>query len=300
MKLEGRVALISGASKNNGGTIAAFMAREGAKVACNDIIPEVAQRTADHIRAFGGEAIAVPGDVSSEDQVQAIVRTTVEAFGHVDTLVNLAGRQFRGDILSVDLDEWNQQLAGFLTGTMLMTREVARDMVARGRKGCLITVLSSAAHQGQPGAVAYCTVKSGLINFTRAAAMDLAHYGVRVNSISPTTMEHNLDRMVESRRSGAQPTGLSGRTPDRATITSQDMLRGIPMGRFCRASDLAKAAVFLASDDAEFITGHDLRVDGGVTARYWPWIPGAHDDVTIDDYLENQYKPMAWGEETES
>jgi len=299
MKLAGRVALVTGASRYIGGTIGAFMAREGAKIVCNDLYPQVAEETAEHIRANGGEAIAVAGDVSKEEEVQAVVRTGVEAFGYIDILVNNAGRQFRNDILHLVLSEWNDQLATFLTGAMLMTRAVAQDMVAKQRKGSIVTILSSAAHQGQPSNIAYSTCKGGLLNFTRAAAMELAHYGIRVNAITPTTMEHNLARQARV-AAGKQVAPMQSRTSfnePRHTVTSQDQLRGIPMGRFARTTDLGKAAVFLASDDAEFITGADLRVDGGSTQRFWAWTPGASEEQTIDDYLKNTFKNLEWGEE---
>lgn len=299
MRLEGRVALITGASRYIGGTIAAFMAQEGAKVACNDQYPEVAEQTVEHIRSRGGEAIAVAGDVSKEDDVAAMVRQATEAFGYVDILVNNAGRQFRNDVLHLVLSEWNAQLATFLTGAMLTTRAVANDMVEKHRPGAIINILSSAAHQGQPSNVAYSTCKGGLLNFTRAAAMELAQYNIRVNAITPTTMEHNLARQARM-AAGKQVAPMQSRTSfsePKHTVSSQDQLRGIPMGRFARTTDLAKAAIFLASDDAEFITGADLRVDGGSTARFWAWTPGQAEEQTIDDYLKTTFKNLEWGEE---
>lgn len=299
MRLEGRVALITGASRYIGGTIGAFMAREGARIVCNDQFPDVAQETAEHIRSRGGEAVAVGGDISKEADVEAVVRQAVEAFGYVDILVNNAGRQFRNDVLHMVLSEWNDQLATFLTGAMLMTRGVAQDMVAKNRRGSIINILSSAAHQGQPSNIAYSTCKGGLLNFTRAAAMELAQYGIRVNAITPTTMEHNLAR--QARLAAGKPVApmqsRTGFSEKRHTVTSEDQLRGIPLGRFARTTDLGNAAVFLASDEAEFITGTDLRVDGGSTARFWAWTPGAADEPTIDNYLQTTFKNLEWGEE---
>jgi len=300
MKLEGRVAFITGASRYIGGTIGAFMAREGAKVACNDEFPEVAEATAEHIKSRGGEAIAVPGDIRDEEQVKAMVGRTIDTFGYVDILVNNAGRQFRNSILDMVLDEWNQQLATFLTGAMLMTREVCRDMVAKHRRGCVINILSSAAHQGQPANIAYSTCKSGLLNFTRAAAMELGFYGIRVNAITPTSMEHNLTRGTRDAAAPAQTQSRTSFADPRYSVTAESQLRGIPLGRFCRTTDLAKAAVFLASDDAEMITGHDLRVDGGSTARFWGWTPGAHENWTLEEYRRTQLKHLEWGEEVEA
>jgi NAD(P)-dependent dehydrogenase (short-subunit alcohol dehydrogenase family) len=294
LRLEGRVALITGASKFMGGTIASFMAQEGAKIAVNDIVPEVAEETAAHIRSKGHEAIAIPGDITDETSVKSMVAKTVDAFGYVDILVNNAGKQYQQGVLDIELDKWNQQIAIFLTGTMLFSREVSKVMVDKERKGCILTIISTAGHQGQAGNLAYCTCKAGLLNFTRAAAMDLARYGIRVNCITPTSMEHALYR--EGTFPGTTPRVVapSERTP--TSFTRQEALEGIPTGRFTRTADIAKTAVFLASDDAQQITGENINVDGGVLARYWPWLPGKFTGITVDDYKENVMQPLEWGE----
>ena len=292
MRLAGRVALVTGAYKHIGGTIAAYLAREGAQVACNDISSEIAEGTAAHIRAKGGEALALTGDVSSEDQVTVLVGEAVAAFGYVDILVNNAGvLQYRGGVLDVDLVEWNRQLAVFLTGAMLMTRAVARHLVAQGRPGSIINILSTAAYQGQPDNLGYCTCKGGLLNFTRAAAMDLAHHRIRVNAITPAAMEFNPTRPPPS----ATPSTERVRT----TVNRDDFIRGIPLGRLPRTPDIAHAAVFLASDEAAMITGTDLRVDGGALARYWPWTPGAATNLSYEEYARTTGKHLEWGEEIE-
>ncbi|HEX2172661.1 MAG TPA: SDR family oxidoreductase [Dehalococcoidia bacterium] len=291
MRLAGKAALVTGANKHIGGTIAAFLAREGARVACNDISTPVAEATAWHIRSRGGEAIALPGDVSDAAQVDLMVGRAVEVFDGVDILVNNAGGlQYRGGVLEAALEEWNRQLAVFLTGTMLMTQAVARALVARGRPGSIINILSTAAHQGQPDNLGYCTVKGGLLNFTRAAAMDLAHHNIRVNAITPTAMEFNPTRPLPSATPAAERT--------RTTVNRDDFIRGIPMGRLPRTPDIANAAVFLASDEAAMITGADLRVDGGALARYWPWTPGAADNLTWEEYARSTVQHLEWGEET--
>ena len=294
MRLEGNVALITGASKFMGGTIAAFMAEEGAKIAVNDIVPEVAEETAAHIRSKGHEAIAIPGDITDENSVKSMVEAAVKAFGYVDILVNNAGKQYQQGVLEIELDKWNQQLAIFLTGTMLFSREVAKVMVANDRKGCIINIISTAGHQGQAGNLAYSTCKSGLLNFTRAAAMDLARYGIRVNSITPTSMEHALYR--EGTFPGTAPATVNPKARTYTSFTRQEALDGIPTGRFTRTADIARTAVFLASGDAEQITGENINVDGGVLARYWPWLPGRYEGITVDEYRENVMQPLEWGE----
>ena len=295
MRLEGRVALITGASKFVGGTIAAFMAMEGAKVACNDIVPEIAEETAAHIRSRGGDAISAPGDITDDATVKAIVKQAVDAFGYVDILVNNAGRQFQRGLLEVEVPEWNEELATYLTAPMMLSREIGKVMVEKKRRGCILNIISSAGHQGQAGNLAYSTCKGALLNFTRAAAMDLARYGIRVNSITPTSMEHLVYRAQTDH--GGMVGMVAPPVREYSTFTREEALRGIPTGRFTRTTDIANAAVFLASDDAEQITGEDLKVDGGSLAKYWPWMPGNFTQASLDDYRENEMKNLEWGEE---
>jgi NAD(P)-dependent dehydrogenase (short-subunit alcohol dehydrogenase family) len=137
-------------------------------------------------------------------------------------------------------------------------------MVKRGRGGSIIVIVSTAGHQGQAGNIAYSTSKGGLLNFTRAAAMDLARHGIRVNSLTPTATdpEEGLERAVAWGRPRPERRGRM-----------LDFERMVPAGRLPSPRHYARAAVFLASDDAEMITGIDLRVDAGAVAKYWPWIP---------------------------
>jgi NAD(P)-dependent dehydrogenase (short-subunit alcohol dehydrogenase family) len=164
------------------------------------------------------------------------------------------------------VERWNRQIAVNLTGTFLCTKHVARLMVEQKRRGNIVVVVSTAGHQGQAGNIAYSTSKSGLLNFTRAAAMDLARHGIRVNSLTPTATdtEEAADRAVAwgRPRPEPRPRGL-------------DFPKMVPMGKLPSPRHYARAVVFLASDDAEMITGTDLRVDAGAIAKYWPWIPNA-------------------------
>ena len=305
-KLDGRVAFITGARPDIGGAIAARMSREGAKIAANDIVPEIAKSTADYINSTGGTAIAVPGDVSDEAQVKGMIKSIVDSFGYVDIVVNNARMHVSGGLLETTLDGWNKTLAVLLNGAMLCSREAAKVMVEKGRQGCIINILSSQAYQGSPGNLAYNTSKGGLLNFTRAAAMDLAYYGIRVVAIGPTIMEHGLykERTNEAALPGATDPSSAvtgGGIPlterkNRWRNTMEDYLRGIPLGVFPRPIDIANAAVFLASDDARMITGSDIKVDAGTTSRNWSWTPGAYDDVKIEDYIRDDMEPRAWGE----
>ena len=127
----------------------------------------------------------MPGDASDPEQVQSVVNQAVEHFGKIDILVNMAGRQYRWAVWDVNIHDWERQLKGYLTGGMLTTKYVSRVMMDKGIRGSIIHIVSDAGHQGEAGNSGYSAAKGGLLNFCRAAAMDLAHLGIRVNTISP-------------------------------------------------------------------------------------------------------------------
>jgi len=264
VKLAGHVAIVTGTSPNIGGGIAEGLAAEGARVVCADALADNAAQCAEWIRGRGGEAVAVTADVTDEAQVEAMVARARDAYGGVDVLVNNAGILGGLSVLEMPLERWNRQIAVNLTGTFLCTKHVARLMVEQGRRGSIIVIVSTAGHQGQAGNIAYSTSKSGLLNFTRAAAMDLARHGIRVNSLTPTATdaEEGIERAVAWGRPRAERRG-----------GMLDFRKMAPLGTLPSPRHYARAAVFLASDDAEMITGFDLRVDAGAVAKYWPWIP---------------------------
>lgn len=266
MKLAGKVAIVTGTSPNIGGGIAEGLAAEGARVVCVDVVPENAHDCAAWITRRGGEALAVVCDITDEAQVQDMVRQVRDAYGGVDVLVNNAGVLGGRSVLEMSLERWQHQLAVNLTGTFLCTKHVARAMVAQGRRGSIIVVVSTAGHQGQPDNIGYCTSKGGLLNFTRAAAMDLARYGIRVNSLTPTATDPT---------EGIERAAAWGRPrPERSSGGGAlDFRQMVPLGRLPSPRHYAQAVVFLASDEAEMITGMDLRVDAGALAKYWPWVP---------------------------
>jgi NAD(P)-dependent dehydrogenase (short-subunit alcohol dehydrogenase family) len=264
MKLSGKVAVVTGTSPNIGGGLVQGLADEGARVVCVDVVPDNAQQCAAWIASRGGEALAIVADTTDETQVEAMVARVRDTYGGIDILVNNAGLLGGESVLDMPLERWNRQIAVNLTGTFLCTKHVARLMVEQGRRGSIIVIVSTAGHQGQAGNIGYCTSKSGLLNFTRAAAMDLAKHGIRVNSLTPTATDVNegVARAVEW-----------GRPRQDRGARLLDFAKMIPAGELPSPRHYARAAVFLASDDAEMITGFDLRVDAGAIAKYWPWIP---------------------------
>jgi NAD(P)-dependent dehydrogenase (short-subunit alcohol dehydrogenase family) len=267
MKLEGKVAIVTGTSPNIGGGIAEGLAKAGAAVACIDSRAENAQDCAKSIASAGGRAIGITCDVSDEAQVSAAVAKVVEGLGGIDILVNGAAFFNRKGVLDMPYDEWQKQLAVILGGTFLFTKYATRSMIDQGRKGSVINIISTAGHQGEPGNIAYCTGKSGLLNFTRSAAMELIRHGIRVNSLTPTATDPS--------ESMARAALWGRKTPDAARMKEafEPFRSRVAMQKLPGPSDYARAAIFLASDDAVMITGTDLRVDAGAIAQYWAWDP---------------------------
>ncbi len=268
MKLQGRVAMISGSSPNIGGGIAEALAGAGATIVAVDVSAETAQACARAIMARGGQALGLACDVTDEAQTARVLEQAVQAFGHVDILVNNAARFNKKGLLTMSPDEWRGQIAVMLDGTFLLSSAVARHMVGRGEGGVIINIISTAGHQGEPGNIAYSTAKAGLLNFTRSAAMELAAHRIRVVSLTPTATDP--DEMFER----ARRWGLKAEPPANLEELKAPFLKRIPLGDLPRPSDYGQAAVFLASDDASMITGTDLRVDAGAVGRYWAWEPG--------------------------
>ncbi|MHA4854792.1 SDR family NAD(P)-dependent oxidoreductase [Rhodococcus sp. MSC1_016] len=261
-RLAGKVAIVTGTSPNIGGTLAKGLAKEGAAVVCTDIDPEVAKQCAASIQAEGGLAVAHAGDVTDQAHVHEVVQQTVANWGRIDILVNNAVQFNVKGLLAMSIDEFRRQTDIILSGSFLFTRAVAETMIEKGEGGSIINVLSTAAWQGQPGNVGYCTGKSGLINFTRSVAMELAEFGIRVNGFTPTaTMPTDPDLL----RNLAEPAAPSQ--------YQMDFFAEMPLKRLPSPEDYVPAVVFLASDDSMMMTGTNITVDGGATAKYWPWTP---------------------------
>jgi NAD(P)-dependent dehydrogenase (short-subunit alcohol dehydrogenase family) len=294
-RLEGKVAIVFGAGPNIGGTVAHFLAREGARVAISDISEEAAAKAASFIASRGHDAFALVGSALVEDQVARIVAETVARCGRLDIVFNMAGKVHWSPVLEMDLAEWSEAVLSFPTAGMLTTKHGAKAMIACGNGGSIIHLLSTAAHYGEASGSAYTAAKAALLNFSRSAAMDLAHERIRVNTITPCAMEHQL--WTAMREEIFDPNFVP---PKRRSYYSRDEYLGmIPLGRFPRASDLGHAAVFLASDEASFLTGIDIPVDGGLRYKYPTWRPGTFEGRTIADYAR-RIRVTRYGEEAET
>ena len=270
-KLDGKVALLTGSSPNIVGGIAEGLADEGARIVSVDLHPAFANGCAEAINERGGEAMGLVCDVTDEAQVEAVVEQARQRFGGVDILVNGAVIFNWKGVVDMPLAEWRHQIDVILTGNFLVTKHVARLMIEQGRKGSIINIISTAGHQGEPWNVGYSTGKGGLLNFTRSVAMELSQHGIRVNSLTPTATDPSEGRERAARW------GVEWPRPRPYTSTRQgpggDARSGSPLRTLPSPSHYGKAAAFLASDEAEMITGLDLRVDAGALAKYWIWNP---------------------------
>ncbi len=279
VSLEGKVALVTGAGPNIGSGIALALAKYGARVACNDVRPEAADACVRRIERNDGAAMAVTGDVSDEADVRAYIQAVLDAWGRIDILVNNAALLGGRGVLEESLEHFNRAVDVAAAGSFLNTKHVAISMIERGIKGSIVCILSSNAWQGAPGVIAYAFHKGGLANFVRAAAMDLAPYGIRINSFSPTAPEPDNPELIAERRASGwrgRPGTEPGDRPAwwRPTGTF-DVRRNMPMGVPSTPTDIGHCVAWMCTDYARLITGCDFVVDGGARAKYWAYTPPA-------------------------
>jgi NAD(P)-dependent dehydrogenase (short-subunit alcohol dehydrogenase family) len=281
ISLDGKVALVTGAGPNIGSGIALALARYGARVACNDLNLDAAKAAVRRLERNGGTGLALSGDVSSEDDVLANLGAVLDAWGRIDIVVNNAADLHARGILEEDLASFNRAVTVAAAGNFLFTKHAAIAMIERGIKGSMVSILSSNAWQGAAGFIAYAFHKGGLANFVRAAAMDLAPYGIRVNSFSPTAPRPDNPELLaawraEGRTSPPRPVRASGERPSWwRGPGSYDVRRNIPMGEAATPTDIGHCVAWMCSDYARLITGCDFVIDGGARAKYWAYTPPA-------------------------
>ncbi len=280
ISLEGKVALVTGAGPNIGSGIALALARYGAKVACNDLELDAAKAAVRRIERNGGTGLPLAGDVSAEDDVTANIAEVLGAWGRIDIVINNAAWLHTSHILEENLADFSKAISIAVNGNFLYTKYAALSMIERGIKGSIVSILSSNAWQGAAGFIAYATHKGGLANFVRAAAMDLAPYGIRVNSFTPTAPRpDNPELLAQWRAEGRtelRPRLPKPDRPDWWRDTGRFDVRGnIPMGEPATPTDIGHCIAWLSSDYARLITGCDFAVDGGARAKYWAYTPSA-------------------------
>ena len=245
MRLEGKVALVTGASRGIGREIAFELAREGASVAVNYAGSEAkAMELVDEIKAMGRDAFAIQADVSNSDSVTGMVKETIDRFGKLDILVNNAGITKDNLLMRMKESEWDDVININLKGVFLCTKAVTRQMMKQ-RSGRIINISSIVGVSGNAGQANYVAAKSGVIGLTKTAAKELSSRGINVNAIAPGFISTDMtDKLNEEVRS--------------------EMLKQIPLARFGEPKDIARTVVFLASEDSAYMTGQTLHVDGGM------------------------------------
>ena len=248
MKLSNQVAIVTGAGRNIGEEISKTLAAEGGKVAVVDLDKGRGDRVAAEITRAGGEAAAFVADVAAETDVARVVAAVVARWGRIEILVNNAAISDNKNILDITKAQWDAVIAVTLTGPFLMSQQAARQMVAQGSGGKIVNVGSTSGFFGRSRAVAYAAAKGGVANLTRQLALSWAPQ-VRVNCVCPGVIETPMTEAL---------------LRDRAWVEAA--LTKYPLGRFGQPEEIAAAILYLASDEAAYVTGVALPVDGGYTA----------------------------------
>jgi 3-oxoacyl-[acyl-carrier protein] reductase len=246
MKLQGKVALITGGASGLGEAIAHDFVKHGALVAIVDVNADAASRVANDLIAAGGKAIALVLDVSDETQVPKVVAEVAETLGPIDILVNSAGIARLIPFLDVKVEDFDLVHNINVRGSFLVAQEVAKRMVGRG--GNIINIASASGRRGNYGRTVYGTGKAGIIRMTEIMAVELAEHNIRVNVIAPGPIETPI---------------VAGQMTEEGKKSWTNV---VPMARWGQPEEIATATSFLASDEASFITGHCLDVDGGYFA----------------------------------
>jgi len=242
--LSGKVALVTGASRGIGCSIAKILAENGAHVVCISRNVSDVQSVADEINAAGGSATAVACDISDSDNVTKLIKETVATHNHLDILVNNAGVTRDNLLMRMSEDDWNTVLNINLKAAFIAIKAAARTMMKQ-RNGRIINISSVVGLMGNAGQVNYAASKAGLIGLTKSTARELASRGITANCIAPGYVATDM-------------------TKELGDEVQQSLNEKIPLGRMGQVEDIAYAVAFLASDEAEYITGQTLAVDGGI------------------------------------
>lgn len=245
MSLKDKIAVVTGGAQGIGKAICQRLAREGAGIVIFDIAEDVAQKTVKEIENKGGRAVGIKVDISSFPQVEGAVNQVIDKFGHIDILVNNAGITCDRLIIRMKEEEWDKVIRINLKGAFNCIKAVSLFMLRR-RQGKIINISSIIGLRGNEGQANYAASKGGLIALTKSAARELARRGITVNAIAPGFIQTEMTRsLIEEGKAGA-------------------LISQIPLGRVGRAEEVASLVAYLASDEASYITGEVIRIDGGL------------------------------------
>ena len=251
MKLEGQVAIVTGAGQGIGRAIALTLAKEGAAVIVNDINLESAKKVSDEIKSLGGQAQAIKADVSKGEEVNTLIQKTLDGFKKIDILVNNAGWSNLIPAIELTETQWDTIVDINLKGQFLCSQAVAKQMFKQ-KRGKIVNIAALSGRVAMPGLVAYGASKAGILQLTRVLAIEWAEYNINVNAVSPGI---TLTPLVKD-----------------AFKEKQDILKSylerIPLKRAAKPEDIANAVLFLASSEADDITGQEITIDGGTSALH--------------------------------
>ncbi len=246
MKLKDKVSIITGATKGIGLACAEEFAKEGSKVVLSGRTESLGEEAAERIRAGGGDAEFVRCDISQNAQIQNLVKKTLEKYGRIDVVVNNAGVNHNANFFDISEEDWDWVMSVDLKGTFLLSQAAAKVMVDQGIQGVIINMSSVMAVMALADQVPYCAAKGGVNQLTKAMAIALGDYGIRVNAIGPGPVLTDLmQRVVHNKEKEAE------------------LLSRLPLGRIAECREIATVAVFMASDDSSFFTGQCVYPDGG-------------------------------------
>lgn len=258
MKLENKVALVTGGGQGIGKAVSLALAQEGARVTIADINEDGGRKVRDEIEQAGGKALFVRTDVSQSDDVDQMVKTTLDAFGGVDILVNCAGVISIAPVVELEEKEWDRNMTVNAKGVFLCCRAVARQMIKQGA-GKIINAGSRLGKVGVPRYAHYCASKAAVIILTQALALELAPYRINVNAVAPGNIDTDMTRWEwewDHQRKGISLAELE-----------KEGTEAVPLGRLGTPEDVAKVIVFLASPEADYLTGQAINVTGGMEFR---------------------------------
>lgn len=253
-RLQNRVAIVTGAGRGIGQAIALKLAQEGASVTIAEVDPGTGEAAANELKAAGYQALFTPADITREDQVKSMVEQTVAAFGKLDILVNNAGKNFYYDATQMTEAEWDNAMNVDLKGAWLCCKHSIPEMVKAG-VGSIVNISSLHARMTFPGFFPYAAAKAGLVGLTRNLALDWGKHNIRVNAICPGWVNTALAQEWLSMQ------------PEPEAVW-EGVLKIHPLGRVGTPEDIANFVAYIASDEAAFITGAELYIDGGLSARY--------------------------------
>ena len=253
-RLADKVAVVTGAASGIGKEIALALAREGAKVVIADLDQKAAQQTASEIDPLLQRALGVAMDVSNEEQVEAGMARVIETFGHLDVLISNAGIQIVAPLVEFEFAKWKKLLSIHLDGAFLTTRAALRQMY-RQKSGSIIYIGSVHSKEASPLKAPYVTSKHGLVGLTRVAAVELGKHGITVNAVCPNHVTTGLGAKQNAFRGKVLGKDLAG--------VFEFRIAKIPLGRVGLPEDTANACLFLASDEADYITAEAMNVSGG-------------------------------------